>query len=89
MDDLFERTPDGWEDAGGGSGGGPAWSNIDDVEDEGVLRYGDEAPDGVTAALVEFGNDLHRAPVRHGHFLFVAWNVPSAVLEDPRLVGFE
>ena len=56
-------------------------------EDEGVLRYSDEAPPDASLARVAYEGTEHPVPVRHGHFLFVAWNTPFA--EDPRLIGFD
>jgi hypothetical protein len=86
MDDVFVRNAGGWEGHGGGSGGGISWTSLGDGE-LGVLRYGDEAPDGASIAVVEYEAQEHRVPVRHGHFLFVAWN--SQFSEDPILVGYE
>ena len=54
--------------------------------DRGVLRYGDEAPEGTSVALIKYGR--HRVTVRHGHFSFVVWNASSSQ-EQPSLVGFE
>jgi hypothetical protein len=85
MDDLFVRTAEGWEGYGGGSGGGISWTSLGD--ELGVLRYGDEAPDGTAVAVVRYEGQEHRVPVRHGHFLFVAWN--TSFTEDPILVGCE
>jgi hypothetical protein len=54
MDDLFEKVEDLWVEAGGGSGGGLCWTSGDEDGDLGVLRYGDEAPDGATAAWIGY-----------------------------------
>ncbi len=56
-------------------------------EDRGVLRFGDEAPEGASIALIGYEGQEYRVPVRHGHFLFVAWDAPSD--ERPSLIGFE
>jgi hypothetical protein len=87
MDDVFERRGDRWEGFSGGSGTGISWSSVDETSDLGVLRYGEEAPEGATAAVIVYEGREHRVPVRHGHFLFVAWNTPLA--EDPRLERLE
>jgi hypothetical protein len=85
MDDVFVRSAKGWEGYGGGSGAGISWTSIGDKL--GVLRYGDEAPDGASVVVVRYQGKEHRVPVRHGHFLFVAWN--TNLTEDPTLVGYE
>jgi hypothetical protein len=54
MDDLFIRNGDRWDMHGGGSGGGISWSALGE-DDRGVLRYGHEAPDGVSTACVKYG----------------------------------
>jgi hypothetical protein len=86
MDDLFIRDAERWETYGGGSGGGISWSSLGE-SDRGVLRYGDEAPDGASAARVTYEREEYRVPIRHRHFLFVAWDTRFS--EDPRLVGFD
>jgi hypothetical protein len=86
MDDVFVRSDEGWEGYGGGSGGGISWTSIGDGE-RGVLRYSDEAPDRASVAVVQYEGQQHRVPVRHGHFLFVAWN--TSFTEDPTLVAYE
>jgi hypothetical protein len=86
MDDLFLRTDAGWESYGGGSGGGHSWTSLGGGE-RGVLRYGDEAAEDASVAVVEYEGQTHRVPVRHGHFLFVAWNTRFA--EEPKLIQFE
>jgi hypothetical protein len=87
MDDVFERGEHGWELFSGGSGGGMSWSLTEVDSERGVLRYGDEAPKDVSVAIVSYEGREARVPVRHGHFLFVAWQT----LDDdtPVLVGFE
>jgi hypothetical protein len=85
MDDVFARNDDRWELHSGGSGGGLAWTALDD--ETGVLRYEDEAPAGARAARIEFGGREYVVPVRFGHFLFVAWDADGD--EEPRLVDFE
>jgi hypothetical protein len=87
MDDLFERVGDRWMDAGGGSGTGVSWSSMSEDESNGVLRYGDEAPLGSTKAWVAYEEKEVEVPVRHGHFLFVAWDTDYR--DDPRVVRFE
>jgi hypothetical protein len=86
MDDVFVRRADEWELYGGGSGGGLSWSRLGE-EDRGVLRYGGEAPQGVSVARIGYEGREHRVPVQHDHFLFVAWEAPSH--EEPTLMGFE
>jgi hypothetical protein len=93
MDDVLERRAGKWELRMGGSGGGIHW-NILGEEDRGVLRYEDEAPEGASVARILYHGQEYRMPVRHGHFLFVAWNVraPSRdapAEERPNLIGFE
>jgi hypothetical protein len=87
MDDLFERVGDRWVDAGGGSGTGISWSSMSEDASNGVLRYGDEAPPGAAKAWVAYEGQEVEVPVRHGHFLFVAWDTDYH--EDPRAVRFE
>ncbi|HEU5278725.1 MAG TPA: hypothetical protein VFU26_07475 [Gaiellaceae bacterium] len=87
MDDVFERGEHGWEQFTGGSGGGISWSLIDEDSERGVLRYGDEAPSDASVAIVSYQGQESRVPVRHGHFLFVAWQTSDD--ETPMLVGFE
>jgi hypothetical protein len=86
MDDVLVREADGWELYMGGRGGGLTWSRLGE-EDRYVLRYGDEALEGASVARIGYGGQEYRVPVRHGHFVFVAWDVPSD--EEPRLLGFE
>jgi hypothetical protein len=83
IDDLFEKTPEGWKLREGGSAGGINWPG----GDTGVLRYSGEAPDGAQFALVKYELDEHRVPIRHGHFLFVAWDAPFATV-NPALLRF-
>ena|GEM_PF-3930624 len=84
MDDLF--VWDGqWKAHGGGSGGGTNWTSLDG--DSGVLRIGSGAPAGAEVAVVTYGGRQSRVPVRHGHFVFVAWN--TRFTEDPCVDGFE
>jgi hypothetical protein len=71
----------------GTSAGGITLSSLGD-EDRGVLRLEDQAPEGASSAVVMYGGQEHRVPVRYGHFLFVAWNAPSA-FEDPILIGVD
>jgi len=86
MDDLF--VWDGqWEEYGGGSGGGTNWTSLDDVGESGVLRIASEAPAGAEVAVVTYEGRRSRVPVRHGHFVFVAWN--TRFTEDPRVDDFE
>jgi len=80
MDDLFRHELDRWETDAGGSGGGISCSALGE-EGRGVLRYGEEAPEGASAARVV------RRPVRHGHFLFVVWDTSFA--ENPSVTGFD
>lgn len=87
MDDILVREGDQWDLHTGGIGGGLQWTRLGQ-EDRGVLRYGGEAPEGTSAALISYQGQVHRATVRHGHFLFVAWDVPSSH-EQPTLVGFD
>ena len=86
IDDLFERTDDGWTDAGGGSAG-VSWTSLDPVGDSGVLRYADEAPSGAKTALIVYEGREYRAPVREGWFFLAVWNTPYT--EEPRLVRFD
>ena len=85
MDDVFACNGDRWELYSAGSGGGLSWSSLGDKS--GVLRYGDEAPEGARVARIEYEGRQFRVPVRFRHFLFVAWDTDFA--EDPRLVAFE
>jgi hypothetical protein len=87
MDDVLVRKGDRWELHGGGSGGGTSWTWLGGEEDLGVLRYGGEAPEGASGVLVKLQGEQQRVIVRHGHFLFVAWNVTSD--SQPTLVGFD
>lgn len=86
MDDVLVRRADGWELYVGGSGGGLSWSKLEQ-EDRGVLRYADEALEGASVARISYEGQEYRVPVRHGHFLFVAWDAPPD--ERPGLIGFE
>jgi hypothetical protein len=86
MDDLFRQELDAWKTYAGGSGGGISWSTLGE-QGRGVLRYGEEAPEGASAALVRYEGRQHRVPVRHGHFLFVVWDTSFA--ENPSLIGFD
>lgn len=87
MDDVLVRRGDRWEPHSGGSGGGTSWTWLGEEEDLGVLRYGGEAPEGASGVLVNFQGKQQRVIVRHGHFLFVAWNVTFD--SQPTLVGFD
>jgi hypothetical protein len=87
MDDVLVRVGDKWESLFGTSAGGITLSSLGD-EDRGVLRLEDQAPEGASSAVVMYGGQEHRVPVRYGHFLFVAWNAPSA-FEDPILIGVD
>jgi hypothetical protein len=86
MDDVLVRRADEWEPYVGGRGGGLSWSELG-PEDRGVLRFGDEAPGGASIALIRYEGQEYRVPVRHGHFLFVAWDAPLD--QRPSLIGFE
>jgi hypothetical protein len=86
MDDVLVRRAGKWGMYVGGSGGGQSWSKLGQ-EDRGVLRYGDEAPQGASVARIGYERQEYRVPVRHGHFLFVAWDAPRD--EWPSLIGFE
>jgi hypothetical protein len=86
MDDVLVRRAGEWEPYVGGSGGGLSWSKLEQ-EDRGVLRFGDEAPEGASITLIGYEEQEYRVPVRHGHFLFVAWDAPPD--ERPSLIGFE
>jgi hypothetical protein len=86
MDDVLVRRADEWETYVGASGGGLSWSKLGQ-EDRGVLRFGDEAPEGASITLIGYEAQEYRVPVRHGHFLFVAWDAPPD--ERPSLIGFE
>jgi hypothetical protein len=86
MDDVLVRRAGMWETYVGGSGGGLCWSKLEQ-EDRGVLRYGDEAPEGASIARIRYEGQEHRVPVRHGQILFVAWDAPPD--ERPSLIGFE
>jgi hypothetical protein len=93
MDDVLVRRDEMWEPYMGGSGGGFQWSILGE-EDRGVLRYEDEAPEGTSVARILYQGQEYRMPVRHGHFLFVAWDAPApsrdALAEErPTLIGFE
>ena len=48
---------------------------------------GDEASEGAAAAVIEYEGVEHRVPVRHDHFLFVAWD--TLYVADPVLKCFE
>jgi hypothetical protein len=86
MDDVLVRESGEWKMYVGGSGGGLTWSRLGE-EDLGVVRYGDEAPVGTSVARIGWEGQEYRVPVRHGHFLFVAWDAPSG--GEPDLIGFE
>jgi hypothetical protein len=86
MDDVFIRVGDGWKIHGGGNGG-LCWSSLGEDGKTGVLRYGDEAPAGAISALIDYEGEQQLVPVRHGHFLYVAWD--TAYREDPRVIRFE
>ncbi len=86
MDDVLMREAGEWTLYTGGSGGGLSWSRIGE-EDFGVVRYADEAPVGTSVARIGWEGQEYRVLVRHGHFLFVAWDAPSG--GEPKLIGFE
>ena len=85
MNDLYERTPDGWRDHGGGNGD-IQWSALGD-EGRGVLAFGGEAPADASVARVSYEGREHKVPIRHGHFFFVAWDTPYE--ENPVVQTFE
>lgn len=89
MDDIFRRNDGGfWELWGGGSAGGINWTNVANDDDRfGVLRYGDEAPEGASVAVIEYQGETYRVPVRHGHFVLIVWDTKFSV--SPQLVRFE
>jgi hypothetical protein len=87
MDDVLVQSRNGWESYTGGSGGGISWTTLHETDNVGVLRYGDEAPPGATVAWIQYEGAEHRVPVRHGHFLFVAWNTDYH--EDPEVIRFD
>ena len=87
LDYLLERTEDGWQERGIGSGCGTTWSSLDESGELGVLRLSDQAPAGSTSAHVTYENAAHQVPVRHGHFLFVSWYVPLSAHAE--LTGFD
>jgi hypothetical protein len=87
MDDVLVRSGDAWENYTGGSGGGISWTTLAGSNSVGVLRYGGEAPSGATVAWIGYGGSEHPVAVRHGLFLFVAWNTDFH--EDPKLLRFE
>ena len=84
MDDLYEWVDGIWRSQEGGSGGpGINWSG----SDVGVLRFSSEAPADAQTAVVRYDGGEHRIPIKHGYFLFVAWDTPFS--QDPELVRFE
>jgi len=85
MNDVFIRLSDTWETYGGGNGS--CWTLLDDESETGVLQYGDEAPAGTSAAWIRYEGQDHRVPVRHRHFLFVAWQTPFR--DFPSVIRFE
>jgi hypothetical protein len=89
MDDVLVRDGDRWQLHGGGSGVGISWTFLGVLGegDRGVLRYGGQAPDGASGAWVRYQGAEYKVPVRHGHFLFVAWDATSH--ENPALIRFE
>ncbi len=88
LDEVVARGGNGvWLSHYGGSGGGMNWTSLSDDARFGVLRFADEAPPGATVARVAYEGAEHVVPVRHGHFLFVAWDTDFH--EDPQLLGFE
>src|SRR5439155_22371820 len=87
MDDAFFRTEDEWDIYGGGNGGGLSWTLLREEGDRGVLRYSDEAPEGASIARIRYEGLELRVPVRHGHFLFVAWDASSD--DRPSVDGFD
>jgi hypothetical protein len=86
MDDLFVRVGGEWETYAGGSGGGIQWTSLGAGE-TGVLRFGGQAPADASIALIRYEAQAYCVPVRHRHFLFVAWQ--TAFGEDPRVIRFE
>jgi hypothetical protein len=76
MDDVLERRAGKWGLHMGGNGGGFQWSLLGQV-DRGVLHYEEEAPEGASVARILYQGQEYRMPVRHGHFLFVAWDAPA------------
>jgi hypothetical protein len=91
MDDVFVRDGGDWRPYSGGSGGDISWTALGEGHG-GVLRFGDEAPSRAAVAQVRYKGVEYRVPVRHGHFLFVAWNVEApnvAPYERPGLIRFE
>jgi hypothetical protein len=87
MDDVLVRSVDRWDLYRATGGEGTSWSLLGEEEDLGVVRFGGPAPESASVALVSFQGRQHRVTVRHGHFLFVAWNVTSD--SQPTLIGFE
>jgi hypothetical protein len=84
MDDLLEWIDGTWRSQEGGSGGpGMNWSG----GDIGVLRFSGEAPGGAQTAVIRFDGSEHRVPIKHGHFLFVAWDTPFS--HDPEVIRFD
>jgi hypothetical protein len=86
MDDVFIRVGHEWEAYSGGSAG-IRWTSLDDESETGVLRYADEASAETSAAWIRYEGEDYRVPVRHGHFLFVAWR--TRFHEDPSVIRFE
>jgi hypothetical protein len=86
MDDVFRLVAGRWELHSSSNGGGTTWSWLRD--DVGVLRFDGEAPPGASRAVIGYEGREHPVPIRHGHFLFVAWNVPEN-FGEPVVVRFE
>jgi hypothetical protein len=85
MNDLYTRVTGQWETYAGGNGD-LSWRSLPDPL-IGVLSFGGEAPPATTSAWIAYEGQERRVPVRHAHFLFVAWR--TAYREDPRVVRFE
>jgi hypothetical protein len=85
MNNLYERTPEGWKDCGGGNGD-IEWTALSD-DGRGVLAFGGEAPPDVVVARIFYEEREHTVPVRFGHFFFVAWDTSDK--GEPELLGFD
>jgi len=86
MDDLLERTADGWELSSGGNGGGLQWTSLK-TDGTGVLRFSGEAPANASFAHIAYEGQSHVVPIRNGHFFFVAWD--TLFTEDPQILDFK
>jgi hypothetical protein len=58
-----------------------------DTKTAASCSFGDEAPEGASITLIGYVGQEYRVPVRHGHFLFVAWDAPPD--ERLSLIRFE